>query len=727
MFLQKLDIQGFKTFAKKTTLAFHGPKNGDHALTTIVGPNGSGKSNLADAIRWALGEQSLKLLRGKFAEDVIFAGAEGKARSGFAEVSLTFNNEDHAMPIEFSEVTITRRLYRDGTSEYLLNGSTARLQDIQLLLAQANVGQRSYSVIAQGMIDHVLVASPEERKDFFDDATGVKQFQIKRHQAVLKLKRTYENLSEVEMILNEIEPRLRTLKRQVNRLEQREEVEKELRELQWNYYSALWLELLDGETTVQEPLKKIETQINDRRSMMSVLENRLEALAKTEVQDDSAIELQNRYRKLQRERTELCNKEFTTQKEIELAKVRVQSSWIPLPLSSIVEMLKSLLIEKDLKKLYEAVRGILKKLERPSPEEIKPDTKLLKELNEIRKDIKALDRALKEVEKEIDDHSKNSQKERTALFEIQKELRAHQTLLYELEQRCNASRIELARLEERKANLSREIDTELKERSIALKSDKIVRTKKSYNTEQTYPEIQRLKYKLELIGGIDEETIKEYNETKERFEFLDTQVSDLRKAIAGIEKVVDELDKKIAKQSEKAFSEINKEFQRYFKVLFGGGSCSLVKVKGAEMTEMEEGTDATGMTEYQEAHGVHHHEGVEIQATPPGKKLKALNLLSGGERALTAIALLSAIMSTNPSPFVVLDEVDAALDESNTVRFAAILDELRKFTQFIVITHNRATMEKSDILYGVTMGDDGVSNLISVNLSEVEKNGTARH
>ena len=194
MFLQKLELQGFKTFAKKTSLAFHGPKSGDHALTTIVGPNGSGKSNLADAIRWALGEQSLKLLRGKLAEDVIFAGAEGKARAGFAEVSLTFNNEDHTMPIEFTEVTITRRLYRDGTSEYLMNGSAARLQDIQLLLAQANVGQRSYSVIAQGMIDHVLVASPEERKDFFDDATGVKQFQIKRHQAMLKLKRTYENL-----------------------------------------------------------------------------------------------------------------------------------------------------------------------------------------------------------------------------------------------------------------------------------------------------------------------------------------------------------------------------------------------------------------------------------------------------------------------------------------------------------------------------------------------------
>ena len=165
MFLQKLEIQGFKTFAKKTVLSFPGPKGKTNALTAIVGPNGSGKSNAADAIRWALGEQSLKMLRGKDAEDVIFAGAEGKARAGFAEVSLSFNNEDRSLPVDFAEVTITRRLYRDGTSEYLLNNTARRLSDLQLLLAEGNV-ERSYSVVGQGHVDHILVASPEERKAF---------------------------------------------------------------------------------------------------------------------------------------------------------------------------------------------------------------------------------------------------------------------------------------------------------------------------------------------------------------------------------------------------------------------------------------------------------------------------------------------------------------------------------------------------------------------------------
>ena len=226
-----------------------------------------------------------------------------------------------------------------------------------------------------------------------------------------------------------------------------------------------------------------------------------------------------------------------------------------------------------------------------------------------------------------------------------------------------------------------------------------------------------MRYKLELIGGIDPEIIKEYEQTKERFDFLEGQVKDLQGALHSTQKIVRELDEKIEKQSKKVFGEINKKFQHYFKILFGGGSCELVKV-----TAVETGEDRGGQGETQEET----QEGVDILATPPGKRMKALNLLSGGERALTSIALLSAIMDVNPSPFVVLDEVDAALDESNTIRFAAILDELAQKSQFIIITHNRATMEKADVLYGVTMGDDGVSNLLSVHLEDIAQNGTAR-
>ena len=205
-------------------------------------------------------------------------------------------------------------------------------------------------------------------------------------------------------------------------------------------------------------------------------------------------------------------------------------------------------------------------------------------------------------------------------------------------------------------------------------------------------------------------------------------MKDLSQAIATTENLIDALDKDIKQQSEKAFQKINKEFQHFFTILFGGGSCGLVKMTQKDLEEQSEDP----VLQAQENENKKPWEkreritGIEIEATPPGKRLKALNLLSGGERALTSLALVSAIMAVNPSPFVILDEVDAALDEANTIRFAAILEELRKLTQFIVITHNRATMEKADILYGVTMGDEGISHLLSVHLEDLTKNATAR-
>ena len=208
MHLEKLEIQGFKSFATKNTLTF--PQKGEgnkKGMTVIVGPNGSGKSNVADAVRWALGEQSMKTLRAKSGEDVIFSGSSSKGQLSMAEVSLFLNNEDGQVPIDYSELVITRRLFRNGDSEYLINNSRARLGDIQILLAKANFGQKTYSVIGQGMVEGFLQTTTAERKEFFDEATGVRQFQIKREQSLNKLVASYENLGQASMLINEIEPR----------------------------------------------------------------------------------------------------------------------------------------------------------------------------------------------------------------------------------------------------------------------------------------------------------------------------------------------------------------------------------------------------------------------------------------------------------------------------------------------------------------------------------------
>ena len=240
MYLKRLEIQGFKSFAPKTVLDFLPPKDGRFSITAIVGPNGSGKSNISDAIRWVMGEQSLKTLRGKKSEDIIFSGSEIKGQLGVAEVTLVLDNSDKRVLEDYSEIVVTRRFYRSGEGEYLINNKQARLYDIHLLLAQAQFAQGSYSVVGQGMIDRLLISSPTDRKDFLDEAAGIKEFQIKQHQAELKLRHTEENMLQAERLLAEVEPRLKILARQVKKLEKRQEVELELREVQEKYYGTIY-------------------------------------------------------------------------------------------------------------------------------------------------------------------------------------------------------------------------------------------------------------------------------------------------------------------------------------------------------------------------------------------------------------------------------------------------------------------------------------------------------
>ena len=192
----------------------------------MVGPNGSGKSNVADSLRWVFGEQSMKLLRGKKSEDVIFAGSDQKARLGGAEVLIYFDSADRKMAIDYSEVVIGRRLYRDGTSQYLLNGSEVRMLDIQELLAKSGFGNTSYYVIGQGMIDQLILRGPSGVKELIEEASGIKPYYLKRERTMRRLEQTEGNLEKARALLAEIEPRLRSLRRQTKRLERRAEIEK---------------------------------------------------------------------------------------------------------------------------------------------------------------------------------------------------------------------------------------------------------------------------------------------------------------------------------------------------------------------------------------------------------------------------------------------------------------------------------------------------------------------
>jgi len=1071
MYLEKLEIHGFKSFANKNSLVFPGIIEGNRrGLTAIVGPNGSGKSNTADAVRWALGEQSIKTLRGKKSDDVIFSGSDQKSRLGMAEVSLFLNNTDGVKKkkpvvegeepevenqidtlLAKEEIVITRRIFRDGESEYLINNSRARLADIQMFLAKANFGQKTYSVIGQGMVEGFLNTSLSERKDFFDEATGVKQYQIKRDMALNKLQGSYENLNQVEILLNEIEPRLRSLTRQVDKLKRREEIETALTSWRNNYYGHNWHELNDrlnelnasyleleknkiakedklvslnselsqmenqpnigddfnglhqslsnkrdesetlarqfsrldnwlnlkaampensnprelekNKADLMERINILQTEIESTKNQNNIsvgLEAKRKSLAELQSTRDSAekdlsklnawlemklessgqfdlsflnnkkqdltkeivtdseelVEIQNfvtvnknKLAQLTSEREALSAQIIETnkslrgisleigdgeigkineqlklsldklelaEKESDLAKIKAALTEIRQDIRAILELssgskgqselsrvqteLESLVQKKeDLNKLVndlnleisakeqlsrlltdktrqaeKELAGITQKL---SQSQASVDTKEVEAQKiELEKKVGAFNDQIKTARAEMEALSGEFESNRENLFAHQKELQHLQNQVNDVNNRLNDIRINFAKHETRledlesalqknqtgnelaeinQANVEKAKATvsgrlELLQTEIASLREKIdqfnaeqqtkrdhllnlqknvqslqyeinglgnelndlkvsaarqetkledlensirandldlleIRNKRpesNLDLSKAEEEIARLKHQLDLIGGIDPEIAQEYATTKERYDFLFTQTNDLNNAIKSLEKIIYELDITIKERFDAEFKIISEKFTEYFKILFNGGSARIVKVmatdeeaKDDKKSETESGEDDekalilnqkqidynnANKIKFLKKHNATGLAGIEIEATPPGKKIKSVSMLSGGERALTAIALISAIISANPSPFVVLDEVDAALDEANSERLAKILDDLSNKTQFIVITHNRASMRKASVLYGVTMQADGISQLLSVKLDDVK-------
>ncbi len=870
MYLARLAIQGFKSFAHNAQLDFQA------GITAIVGPNGSGKSNVAEAIRWALGEQSAKAVRAKRSDDVIFAGSDKKSRLGVAEVALHLNNEDQRAPVPYSELVLTRRVYRDGEGEYLINHQPSRLQDIQLLLAQANFGQRTYSVIGQGMIDSFLLSSPQERKHLFDEAAGVRQFQLKKEQAISKLSHAKENLAQGEAVMAEIEPRLRSLTRQVKRLERREEVEKELQEKQRLAFGLQWQTLDHELQTLRDQFTASEKRRQEIEHETQAIQTELETIERERTGSEVFAELQQRYNKILDQKNAQVQEQSVIKGKLELAMnaagqgqtafhhQRLQE--IKRGLGQVIDELEQvtqtehrasaqLQREQEAKhQLDEAFQGLEAKLadiKTPQPEVLKrlgqrfsewherlqelrealaidqPDledvrrsaARLEDEVEElagdieqlqpegldvvgfqksliqlsqqqqqavervaasqaelqraldqrqrleadqhrqqaelekleqeasldelaktnpdeayaalanqakvIEKNISDLDQALAEARNQINNFNSQETTKKDRLFTLQKSFRDAQRQLNLATSSANDLRVELAKVEQRGEDLKREITQAMGAEGVAMVT-MAAKEQLAGDPVMLAEDIGHLRRQLQLIGGIDDQTTHEYKETQERWDFLSNQADDLRRAIQSLESAIHDLESTIKQRFDKAFKKINQEFHQYFRTLFSGGKAELVLLQEVVQPESadQDDQDEDDEEEPVSARSAHAGEkvitGIEIRATPPGKKLQSIAMLSGGEKALTSIALLCAIISNNPSPFVVLDEVDAALDEANSQRFAAILEHLAKKTQFIVITHNRATMEKAKILYGVTMGDDGASQVLSVKMEDAE-------
>jgi len=773
MYLKKLEIIGFKSFANKTVIDFMPSDSVDEivkggvnvgnkknrGITAIVGPNGSGKSNIADAIRWVMGEQSMKNLRGKKSEDVIFAGSGAKGKLSYASVSLHLDNADKRIPLEFTEVIIRRKIYRSGESEYLINGSKVRLVDVTDMLARAGVGKDSYSVINQGMSDAVLNASISERKSILEDAAGVKQYQIKKERALKKLDTTSKNLLQVSALLGEIEPHLKILKRQSDKAQKGVEIRTKLKETQEKYFAFLWHSFQSERETSfiqKEELGKEMMLIQmDVDKLNDFVESESQKMRHNKKQDELKFERDKIYRTVNVNEREL----MMTEGKMEILRDRIKQQsviqaipvdkkYIQDGLNKIYEDQKELNIRIEKIKTIEELVGIREfiaqiekritilrgdidngkvegqktkeqfEIEKRGNEEL---SQMEEKINGLKKEIQSSRGNIAKINEDIHREVENDNKAREEFFKAEERLRESQRKLDIIKDKFNDAKVSLARVEVREEDLIVEARSNLSVdiRNLKFDGERIDR----HEIEQ---KISRLKMQMEQIGGIDPLIMEEYEETNKRYETLQQESKDLEKAIVSLLEIAKEMDKKIDKVFSEAFHKINDEFAKYFKIIFNGGKASLVKVKKKKIirvkSESGEAMDNEDNSEIEIEEGDDKNEvGIDISACPPGKKISNLSMLSGGERSLTSLALLFAIISYNPPPFSMLDEVEAALDEANSRRFSKILKTLSNHTQFVAITHNRETMRQASYLYGATMGEDGVSKLLSIKLDKEYK------
>ncbi|MBI4114481.1 MAG: AAA family ATPase [Candidatus Niyogibacteria bacterium] len=726
MYLKKIELNGFKSFAKRTIFEFSFP------ITAIVGPNGSGKSNCAEAIRWVLGEQSIKTLRGKRGEDLIFSGTQTMPRMSKASVSLFFDNAGHQLPLEFEEVVVGREVYRDGANEYMINGSKVRLKDIVELLAHVGVGPSQHHIISQGEADRILYASLKDRKEMIEDALSLKIYQIKRVEAERKLERTAENMKQVEALRKEIQPHLRFLKNQAAKFQKTKELRKELEEKYALYLSneayaiERQEEILRGRK--HGPQKDAATFQRERERL--ILEIEKEGKDDGGKKDDSAFtKIRDELQELQNAISQLLHERGKIDGMIEMAKnvssadhddEVISRDDVEEVFAEIENILSSALEEDIIEQIHaflnEALARMSSFLSRVEPTKVEEKggmdiTRLhakKKEIDDAFVKMKEKERALALQEKEMGG----------TLYEYQKKLRNRERLLYEIDSQLNKAKDLLRSLtiEEERLHLRQdEFARERKEAEHYIGSQqppKALKELPSGELTKMRNDISRLKFKLEDAGGVDETIVKELEEVGSRDEFFEKELKDLEKASAELKDLAGNLSEKLEREFEKGIAKINREFQKHFEIIFGGGKAELRIVK----LETEEGEE-----EEYKGRGRKPKEfrsGIDVCVSLPRKRIRGLDMLSGGERALTSITLLFALASVNPPPFLVLDEIDAALDENNSRRYGQMLRDLSKETQLIIITHNRESMHNANVLYGVTMGSEGISKILSLKLEE---------
>ena len=976
MYLKEIKISGFKSFADKINL------NLDDNITCIVGPNGSGKSNIIDAVKWVLGEQSIKTLRGfNNMSDVIFAGSKSRSPLNLASVSLVFDNKDSYLKVPYTEIAITRKVYRSGENEYYINNEKCRLKDINDLFLDSGMGKYAFNIISQGEIEKVVNNSPYDRRVIFEEAAGVLKYKKRKEEALKKLEKTNDNLNRVTDILNEIETNLSPLEKQSAKAIKYKEIKENLKNIEVALiaHDLSKIDILYKDTTkkidiLKEEIVKLNTdnssndavvltkkeeldklkeeivklnsdylkyvkeeeKVNGERNIIKerskynadslkvhenisslkeekyVLNNKLLSL-KTDndiimksldsVNNDITV-INEKLDSLKKKRKDVEDSIYSKQKILTslLYKIKTLEGYI-LEGGNTNPSVKRLLGTKSISGIHNTIASLIntsktydKALEVAlggskdyvvvdTPEVakkaisflketnlgrvtfyplsvIKPKNideeivKLLKredgfidilsnlvtyddpynnivlnrlgnvllvdnidnanklakntknkfvivtldgeliqvggaitggvikqrsiiserhELDEITKEKDILTNDIKALEASLNDINNSFNTEREKAMELEKQkllimenIKNKNKLYYETKETYESKVLELSNLEDlttnniskeedlitkkyydilnkkdetfklvtlktsEKERLEHEIDemqasfrlsnSNIRSKEQELKELEISNTKRGLNmdnllktlsedyemtfesalqnyildidTEDARNMVNNYKKMLRDIGEVNLSSIEEYDRVKERYDFLTKQSEDLKEAIKTLLGIIDSLDEVMKQDFIKTFKQIEIEFDKVFKDLFGGGVASLVL------------TDKDNILE----------TGIDIKVTPPGKKVSTITLLSGGEKTLTAISLLFAILNIKKVPFCLFDEIEAALDEANVARVCEYFSKYNGKTQLIIITHKKKTMEYANALYGITMQESGVSKLVSVKL-----------
>jgi chromosome segregation protein len=811
MDFKKLEITGFKSFSEKTNFLI------ENGLTGVVGPNGCGKSNIVESLRWCMGENSAKSMRGSGMEDVIFAGTSNRPSKNISEVVLFLENknkEGSAQYKEFEEISIKRKIEKDKGSKYYINDKEVRARDVQTFFADLSTGAHSPSLISQGKIGQLVTSKPIERKSILEEAAGVSGIHARRHEAETRLNAAENNLKRADELKKQQQKQLDNLKKQAEEATRYKEISREIKKIEAGLYYLKISDIEKDKNLIEEKLSELDDEISalnidfnhnntlledENKKLAPLRDKKMESAAKLQklnldmanlVEEESRVKsLQDKLEKsiktiesdLERERSifldaDLNEKRISREKEEllktenELLKVENNSSkelkMSKDQLNSLQSQLDQMLdqIEKDIdqdvklsKETFRQLKQLVKKItfsQEEYAEKYGKDKSIQSDSIKRKERIKNIDvelenwRSLKtnsakmnselsdrknKLITELSDNQKNPERIATSKGqnlqnlentkkrneEIEDELLAAEKKYNLINQNIKEIQIKLSDLKENKArneatvegieNRKKDLLHSVKN-ELNINGEELLLSQSNLNDispdnlpslEQQSKEVEKIKKKRESLGSVnlraDEETKKYETEIKK----MEDDRADLYSAIVKLKVSIDELNQRGRERLLEAFTKVNRKFNEVYTKLFNGGTAKI------ELVDSDDPLEA----------------GLEMYVSPPGKRLQSISLLSGGEQALTALSLVFAVFLVNPSPICVLDEVDAPLDDANVTRFCSLLDELTKITKtkFIIITHHALTMSRMHRLYGVTMAEQGVSQLVSVDLQKAEE------